>query len=510
MNALPKQARSPAGLTLPATTAAGRSSVVDRVKWIEKTHGVNDIVPQAPRARLRLPKHFVEKQGGAAATGSGGQAEKQLVAVAVPVKAKEAKAEAEVESEAEAEEYHDMEHDEEHAADHGVEKVPEASESEYESSDHAAAAPVEAEAPAGPKSQAEYHPHSPPPTDHTPDPHLHALPSPVPSEISTIAPLSPAPSFFPAEFPLSHDPPNAQFPSEEQEEQGGRGIKLGLLRSPHRSRANSEESIVSLQDDDDGLLYMSRRSSVSDMEGFDTGPVHVQISGVGGSRGSGGPGGPGGPGSPGGSAAAAAAAAADKGSNVRLFPRSAKPAAAAKAPAPVQAPTQAPAQAAQAAQPAKYARSTDRPSNKDSDTETAKLKSLGGIRGRSQPTARRYNRTQPMSSSGSTHSVQDTCERPQGPGLVQIQGSQGHRAVSSSSHTEDGSEDDGSLLRRLNKMSTVRPNVQDLVSNKPAPKFVKRSPHFNTTLLANDTAGPAGTSASGSTKRGAKTQKRYI
>ncbi|KAJ1898152.1 hypothetical protein LPJ66_002935, partial [Kickxella alabastrina] len=171
------------------------------------------------------------------------------------------------------------------------------------------------------------------------------------------------------------------------------------------------------------------------------------------------------------------------------------------------APTQAPTQAAQ---PAKYARSTDRPSNKDSDTETAKLKSLGGIRGRSQPTARRYNRTQPMSSSGSTHSVQDTCERPQSPAPVQIQGSQGHRAVSSSSHTEDGSEDDGSLLRRLNKMSTVRPNVQDLVSNKPAPKFVKRSPHFNTTLLANDAAGPVGTSASGSTKRGTKTQKRYI
>ncbi|KAJ1728722.1 hypothetical protein LPJ72_005337 [Coemansia sp. Benny D160-2] len=40
-----------------------RSSVVDRVRWIEKTHGpANNAGQQPPRARLRLPKNFAEMQ----------------------------------------------------------------------------------------------------------------------------------------------------------------------------------------------------------------------------------------------------------------------------------------------------------------------------------------------------------------------------------------------------------------------------------------------------------------
>ncbi|KAJ2521624.1 hypothetical protein GGI11_001953 [Coemansia sp. RSA 2049] len=40
-----------------------RSSVVDRVRWIEKTHGpANNAGQQPPRARLRLPKNFAELQ----------------------------------------------------------------------------------------------------------------------------------------------------------------------------------------------------------------------------------------------------------------------------------------------------------------------------------------------------------------------------------------------------------------------------------------------------------------
>ncbi|KAJ2846323.1 hypothetical protein GGI22_006280, partial [Coemansia erecta] len=53
-------------LNLPASTNK-RSSVVDRIRWIEQTHGPannnnNDKPAATPRARLRLPKNFAEVQ----------------------------------------------------------------------------------------------------------------------------------------------------------------------------------------------------------------------------------------------------------------------------------------------------------------------------------------------------------------------------------------------------------------------------------------------------------------
>ncbi|KAJ2561475.1 hypothetical protein GGH95_004737, partial [Coemansia sp. RSA 1836] len=64
--------RSLSSLSLSGGGGAGnRSSVVDRVKWIEQTHGGGPStqgVPGAqPRARLRLPKHFISAQAEAAA-----------------------------------------------------------------------------------------------------------------------------------------------------------------------------------------------------------------------------------------------------------------------------------------------------------------------------------------------------------------------------------------------------------------------------------------------------------
>ncbi|KAJ2461572.1 hypothetical protein GGF42_000106 [Coemansia sp. RSA 2424] len=63
--------RSLSSLSLSGGGGAGnRSSVVDRVKWIEQTHGGGPStqgVPGAqPRARLRLPKHFISAQAEAA------------------------------------------------------------------------------------------------------------------------------------------------------------------------------------------------------------------------------------------------------------------------------------------------------------------------------------------------------------------------------------------------------------------------------------------------------------
>lgn len=82
------------GLSLSKTNG-NRSSVVERVKWIEKTHGsingktaVNghtmDDSPAAPRARLRLPKHFIDAQQQAAASTKTGAEETGILTAKLP------------------------------------------------------------------------------------------------------------------------------------------------------------------------------------------------------------------------------------------------------------------------------------------------------------------------------------------------------------------------------------------------------------------------------------------
>ncbi|KAJ2486268.1 hypothetical protein IWW37_005673 [Coemansia sp. RSA 2050] len=59
--------RSLNSLSLGGRGAGNRSSVVDRVKWIEQKHGTGPSAQAAqPRARLRLPKHFINAQADAA------------------------------------------------------------------------------------------------------------------------------------------------------------------------------------------------------------------------------------------------------------------------------------------------------------------------------------------------------------------------------------------------------------------------------------------------------------
>ncbi|KAI9505352.1 hypothetical protein GGI25_005502 [Coemansia spiralis] len=85
--------------------------------------------------------------------------------------------------------------------------------------------------------------------------------------------------------------------------------------------------------------------------------------------------------------------------------------------------------------------------------------SLGGIRSRTRPTsARRYNKT-------SEQTGGDLRECRSMTNLVE----------------------DGSLLSRLNKLRAHKPTAQSLVSNWGAPKFVKRSQYINTAPLSDKT-----------------------
>ncbi|KAJ1837646.1 hypothetical protein LPJ73_007327 [Coemansia sp. RSA 2703] len=108
--------------------------------------------------------------------------------------------------------------------------------------------------------------------------------------------------------------------------------------------------------------------------------------------------------------------------------------------------------------------------------EGARARSLGGIRGRDAAPARRFNRAQAEEAAREQHG-----------------------------ETSEG-EHESSLLSRLGRLSCGRPRIQDLVSNRAAPKFVKRSHHYDAKPLAEHANG----SLSGSKFRGSHTQKRYV
>ncbi|KAJ1880689.1 hypothetical protein LPJ57_002092 [Coemansia sp. RSA 486] len=346
------QGRSTAGLTLPGK----RSSVHDRVKWIEKTHGAGYPGPAAaPRAKLRLPKQFGEKL---------------------------------------------------------VEKAEETPISK----------PVEQ--PLSPVSDAAKSPTTissdPAPVSVAKPFVSQNMPSPALSEVSTLETTAVA-------------EPNAMVVSST----------AGLQPLGHsRVGSGTDESIVSLQDDEDGLLYMSRNSSSSDLGGFALDPVHVRQGGQ---------------------------------------------------------------QQQQQHMPDRLS-SADSASNRyersaPTGNSSSKYKSLGGIRGRDRPSAaRKFNRSQQQQQQQresddveSVHSVHSSYG--------------GERAGSPERASSRGSvADDGSLLSRLNRRTSGRPKIQDLVSNRSSPKFVKRSHHYNATPVADHANG----SISGSRYRGSQTQKRYI
>ncbi|KAJ2259983.1 hypothetical protein GGI01_003292 [Coemansia sp. RSA 376] len=127
----------------------------------------------------------------------------------------------------------------------------------------------------------------------------------------------------------------------------------------------------------------------------------------------------------------------------------------------------------------------------------SKAPGLGGTRNRPQHAPRRYDRSQPLrpESSGSMRSEDSgrssVFSRPkveaprlyakEQPVVRSFSTKPGFARSTSVASGESGSQDESgssSLLARLNDLSATRPNAQDLVSNRSSPKFVKRSQYY--------------------------------
>ncbi|KAJ2801208.1 hypothetical protein H4R20_003767 [Coemansia guatemalensis] len=132
-------------------------------------------------------------------------------------------------------------------------------------------------------------------------------------------------------------------------------------------------------------------------------------------------------------------------------------------------------------------------------------RSLGGIRSRAPPaSSRKYHKFQQAdeASSVSLHSANDE-EHPTEDSAVSGESAPALRSTKSltsvvstaSDRSRQRAEDkkqvrfaEGqSLLSRLASLTANRPNVQDLVSNRSSPKFVKRSHHFSSSPVASAT-----------------------
>ncbi|KAJ2780205.1 hypothetical protein H4R18_003599, partial [Coemansia javaensis] len=126
---------------------------------------------------------------------------------------------------------------------------------------------------------------------------------------------------------------------------------------------------------------------------------------------------------------------------------------------PVHAPLEARSHSAGAQSQTDSEASSDRGQSRD----PAAPRSLGGIRSRAPPAAiRRYGRTTPA---GEERAPPDL---------------RGSRSSSSLGAAGVSRSEGLSLLSRLAMLTASRPNVQDMVSNRSSPRFVKRSLHHQT------------------------------
>ncbi|KAJ2354749.1 hypothetical protein H4S02_013087, partial [Coemansia sp. RSA 2611] len=129
------------------------------------------------------------------------------------------------------------------------------------------------------------------------------------------------------------------------------------------------------------------------------------------------------------------------------------------------------------------------------------FKKLGGVRSRAPPAlSRRYNKSQTNAGSASVHSNNDSDHESVKTPPPQLRAS---RSLTNVRAEYDDLDEPSSLLSRLVQRTSNRPNVQDLVSNRSAPKFVKRSHHYNASPFRNDSPAPNFTSAWG------RSQRRY-
>ncbi|KAJ2859068.1 hypothetical protein GGH94_006306 [Coemansia aciculifera] len=132
----------------------------------------------------------------------------------------------------------------------------------------------------------------------------------------------------------------------------------------------------------------------------------------------------------------------------------------------------------------------------------SKAPGLGGTRNRPQQAPRRYDRSQPMRPDSSASMRSEDSSRSNSvfsrpkveaprlyakeqpvvrsfstkPGFARSTSVASDVGESGHGHQDDSGS--SSLLARLNDLSATRPNAQDLVSNRSSPKFVKRSQYY--------------------------------
>ncbi|KAJ2827112.1 hypothetical protein GGI24_002729 [Coemansia furcata] len=149
----------------------------------------------------------------------------------------------------------------------------------------------------------------------------------------------------------------------------------------------------------------------------------------------------------------------------------------------------------------------------------SKSPGLGGTRNRPQQAPRRYDRTpanqRPESSSSmqsrnSEDSGRSAFGRPEAQRMKEqpVARSFSTRPAypkSAEAGTQESSSS-SSLLARLNDLSATRPNAQDMVSNRSAPKFAKRSQYYGPS--SQDDSG--NTSSSGGPRNRAQRRFRYV
>ncbi|KAJ2849085.1 hypothetical protein IWW36_002888 [Coemansia brasiliensis] len=131
-------------------------------------------------------------------------------------------------------------------------------------------------------------------------------------------------------------------------------------------------------------------------------------------------------------------------------------------------------------------------------------KALGGIRSRTRPTrSRRYGKSQANTNGSASvrSNNQSDDEEEQSTRAPPLRSSQSLTNVRADYDGEP--EETTSLLSRLASLTANRPKVQDLVSNRSAPKFVKRSHHYNASPFKNDSPAPSFSST------WSRSQKRY-
>ncbi|KAJ1672249.1 hypothetical protein GGF38_000174 [Coemansia sp. RSA 25] len=158
----------------------------------------------------------------------------------------------------------------------------------------------------------------------------------------------------------------------------------------------------------------------------------------------------------------------------------------------------------------------------------SKVQGLGGTRNRPQQAPRRYDRSQPThqrpesSASMQSRNSEDSCRsgsvfsRPkvEAPRLQAKEQSLSRsfstkpamfsKSTPPPAAANDGDQAEYSLLARLNDLSATRPNAQDMVSNRSSPKFVKRSQYYGPS--SQDDVVSSGSNGSGPRNRA---QRRF-